>query len=93
MKTLIVYSSLTGNTKMVAEAIHEVFDGESTLHPVGDNPAADGCDLVIVGFWVDRGTADAKAKAYLETLQGKRVGLFATLGAYPDSEHARESLE
>lgn len=93
MKTLIVYSSLTGNTKMVAEAIHEAFGDEADIFPVEQAPTADGYDLVAVGFWVDRGTADQKAQAYLSGLKNKKVALFATLGAYPDSEHARSSLK
>jgi flavodoxin len=93
MKVLIVYSSLTGNTKMVAEAIHEVFGEEADIFPVEQAPASDRYDLVAVGFWVDRGTADQKAQTYLSRLKNKKVALFATLGAYPDSEHARNSLK
>lgn len=92
MKTMIVYSSLTGNTKKVAEAINEVFDGEASLFPVEAAPAAEAYDLVAVGFWVDKGTADRKTQEYLKTIHGKKVALFATLGAYPDSEHAAQSL-
>jgi hypothetical protein len=45
-----------------------------------------------MGFWVDKGTADKRSMEYMKTLNGKNVALFATLGAYPDSEHARETL-
>jgi flavodoxin len=93
MRTLIVYSSLTGNTKMVAEAIREVFGDEADIFSVEQAPAPDGYDLVAVGFWVDRGTADKKTQAYLSRLKNKKVALFATLGADPDSEHARNSLK
>lgn len=92
MKTLIVYSSLTGNTKKVAEAVKEVFGQEAKILSVEESPSADGYDLIAVGFWVDRGTADKKAQAFLTGLRDKKVALFATLGAYPDSEHARESM-
>ncbi|WP_371377771.1 flavodoxin family protein [Sporomusa aerivorans] len=92
MKTLIVYSSLTGNTKKVAEAVQEVFGEAAELFPVEEKPPADGYDLVAVGFWVDRGTADKKAQDYITGLRNKKVALFATLGAYPDSEHAQKSM-
>ena len=91
MKILLVYSSRTGNTKKVAEALGEEL-GISAV-PVEEKPAAADFDLVIAGFWVDRGTADAKMKAYLESLREVRVAIFATLGAKADSEHAAHCLE
>ena len=91
MKILLVYSSRTGNTKKVAEAIGEELG--ITPVPVEEMPDAAGCDLVLAGFWVDRGTADAKMKAYLEGLQGTRIAMFATLGAGPATEHAQHCLE
>lgn len=92
MKILIVYSSLTGNTKMVAEAIADEV-GTEALFAVEENPDAAVYDLVAVGFWVDKGTADAKAASYLPSLRGKKIALFATLGADPHSEHAQKSLQ
>lgn len=92
MKSLVVYSSLTGNTKMVAEAIAKALGEDTVLAAVDAAPSAEQYDFVAVGYWVDRGTADKKAAAYLKLLKNKKVALFATLGAYPDSEHARQSL-
>ncbi|CUH97702.1 hypothetical protein P22_3837 [Propionispora sp. 2/2-37] len=93
MKTLIIYSSLTGNTRKVAEAVKEVFGDEADIVPVEEKPLADGYDLIAAGFWVDRGTADKKAQDYITGLRDKKVALFATLGAYPDSGHARKSMD
>lgn len=93
MRILIVYSSLTGNTRKVAEAVYAVLGSEADLFPVETAPPADAYDFVAVGFWVDKGTADHKAQEYLKTIRGKEVALFATLGAYPDSEHAAASLK
>ncbi|MDR1051668.1 MAG: flavodoxin family protein [Deltaproteobacteria bacterium] len=87
MDTLIVYSSLTGNTEKVAGAIHGAIEG-STLCKVGEAPDAEGFELVVVGFWVDRGEPDAKTKAFLEKVKNKKTAFFFTLGAYPHSEHA-----
>ena len=91
MKTLLIYSSRTGNTKKVAEAIGETL--QVTPVPVEENPSPDDFDLIVAGYWVDRGTADGQMKAYLSRIMGKKVALFATLGAEPDSEHAAKCLE
>ena len=93
MKSLIVYSSRTGNTKKVAEAIHEIMPMGTELCPAEEAPNPDDYDFIAIGYWVDRGTADEKAKEYIEKVKSKKVAIFGTLGAYPDSEHAFRSRE
>ncbi|MGE4292637.1 MAG: flavodoxin family protein [Desulfovibrio sp.] len=88
MPLLVVYSSRTGNTRQVAEAALEALPGQAVVVPVEDAPDPDGFAAVAVGFWVDRGRPDAKAAAFMETLKGRDVAAFGTLGARPDSEHA-----
>jgi flavodoxin len=88
---LIVYSSRTGNTKKVAEGIRlglEAALGKTRIAAVEDSPDPAGADWVLVGFWADRGNADRKALDYIKSLEGHKVGLFGTMGAYPDSKHA-----
>ena len=91
MKALVVYSSRTGNTRKIAEAIAAVLPG-CEIYPVESAPAPEGYDLVAVGYWVDKGMPDAQAKAYLETVRDAKVALFGTLGAWPDSDHARDCI-
>ena len=52
MKIAIIYSSLTGNTKMVAEAIAAVLPG-SELYSVEDQVDLTKYDCIAVGFWVE----------------------------------------
>lgn len=95
---LIVYSSKTGNTRKLAGGIHrglcEALGAgqgavpEIRIAAVEEAPDPAGADWLLVGFWADRGTADQKARDYLKSLEGRRIGLFGTLGAYPDSPHA-----
>ncbi len=84
MKTLIIYSSKTGNTRSIAEAIHEALP-DSDILPVENAPAPE----TLPGEY---GMPDAKARTYLENLRGVRAALFGTLGAWPDSEHARDCI-
>jgi flavodoxin len=97
---LIVYSSKTGNTRKLAEGIHRGLcealaagqgaGPEIRIAAVEEAPDPAGADWLLVGFWADRGTADQKAREYLKSLEGRRIGLFGTLGAYPDSAHAAD---
>ncbi len=93
MRCLVVYSSRTGNTKLVAEAIHSVMPQEATLAAVEDAPDASSFDLICLGYWVDKGEPDARMAHYMERVQGKLVGLFGTLGAWPDSDHAKDCMQ
>jgi flavodoxin len=90
---LVVYSSKTGNTRKLAEGICRIL-GEAgcpaRIAPVEEKPDPGDAPWVLVGFWADRGHADDKALEFIGSLEGRRVGLFGTLGAYPHSDHARE---
>ena len=89
---LIVYDSKTGNTEKVAKALAEGAGERCVLTRVEDAPEADAFAVVVAGYWVDRGAPNAKMKKYLETLHGKKVVLFQTLGAEPTSDHATSAL-
>lgn len=89
MKIGCIYSSKTGNTQMVMEAVHEIMPQGTQLHAIESAPSAEEFDLIILGFWVDKGTADAKTLKYIETIKNKKVALLGTLGAFPDSDHGR----
>ncbi len=92
MRTLVVYSSRTGNTKKIADAIYGIMPEGSKIAPVKDDPNFEDYDFVVLGFWVDKGLPDKKAQEYMRKIKGKKVGLFATLGADPDSEHANDCM-
>lgn len=92
MKTLIVYSSLTGNTKKVAEAIASILPS-CDIFPVQEAPSStEGYGLVAVGYWVDKGMPDSRTMDWLKCVRNSRIAFFGTLGAYPDSDHARECM-
>ena len=93
MKLLITYSSKTGNTKKLAEGLYNNLPfKEMDIMPITDVRNIDEYDTVLVGYWVDRAFPNKEAKIFMEQISGKRVGIFATLGAYPDSQHAWDSL-
>lgn len=80
MSYAIVYSSQTGNTKLLADTLHEVLPQEECLYFGTPDPAALDAETLYVGFWTDKGTADADAAAFLRQLRDKQVFLFGTAG-------------
>ncbi len=93
MKALVVYSSQTGNTKKLAEALYETITCEKEIFPVADAPDPSGYDLVAVGFWFQAGKPDPKAAEYLAKVKDGKVFLFATHGAAAGSDHVKGALE
>ena len=94
-KTLVTYSSLTGNTKQVAEKIFEIIEGEKELISLNNISDININDFtrIVVGFWVDKGTADKRTREFIKKLSGKEIAYFGTLGAAPDSKHGNDVNE
>ncbi|WP_310605589.1 flavodoxin family protein [Anaerosporobacter sp.] len=93
MKVLVTYSSKTGNTKKLAEGIFAGIEvEEKVIMPMSEVTNIDEFDTVLVGYWVDKAAPNAEAAKFMESLSGKKVGIFATLAFWPDSDHAWQSL-
>ncbi len=91
MRICIVYSSCTGNTRKVAEAIAAA--SGLPCYPVQHAPDPAEYDLLAVGFWVRKGQPDARAQRYMRRIFGKTVFYFGTLGAWPQSTHALQCAQ
>lgn len=85
-KTAVIYSTLTGNTKEVAEAIYSMLPNGSQIYSLTEQANIDlsAYQNIFLGFWVDKSSADKTAAEFMATMQNKRVALFATVGASPD---------
>lgn len=94
MKSLIVYSSQTGNTKKLAEVCVEALTGDTDIYPVNEAPESGSYDLIAVGFWLQQGKPDPLSMAYLSRIpKGKKIFLFATHAAAKGSEHATQAMD
>ncbi|MCP3951080.1 MAG: flavodoxin family protein [Desulfobacterales bacterium] len=94
MKSLVVYSTQTENTKKLADTIHATLQGDKEIRFVEDAPEPGNYDFVAVGFWLMGGKPDPKAAAYLETLKDDQVVfLFATHGAAKGSGHVVQGMQ
>jgi flavodoxin I len=85
MKTLVVYDSLYGNTKIVAETIAAALSGEVSVQHVeeADASSVGAYDLLIVGAPIHGARPSEKTRAFLDripasALQGVHVAAFDT---------------
>ena len=92
MKTLIIYSSQTGNTKLVCEKAFEFLKNEKNIVPIEEIETInlDEYDNIIIGTWIDKATADAKAKKFINSLVDKKLYFIGTLAASLSSDHAKK---
>ena len=79
MKSCIIYSSVTGNTRKVAEALAAA--SGAPCFPVREAPDPDDYDLLALGFWVRLGQADARTQGYMRRVLGKKVFFFRNPGS------------
>lgn len=80
MRYSIVYSSKTGNTRQLAEAIERQLPAGDLLYCGAPDAAALQTDVLFVGFWTDKGTCDETVAQLLKQAEGKTVYLFGTAG-------------
>lgn len=92
MKTLIIYSSQTGNTKLVCEKAFEFLKDEKNIVPIEEIETINlnEYDNIIIGTWIDKATADAKAKKFINSLVDKKLYFIGTLAASLSSDHAKK---
>lgn len=76
----IVYSSKTGNTKMLADALHQALPADDCLYFGAPDAQALAAERIYIGFWTDKGTCDAETAAFLTQLTQQEIFLFGTCG-------------
>ena len=89
----IMFSSVTGNTRMLAEAIREMLPKENCDYFGVCGGAEAKSELLYVGFWTDKGNADEDTLALLAGLRGKKIFLFGTAGFGGSEAYFRKVLD
>ena len=92
MSYAIVFSSKTGNTELLADALHSYLPQADCCYFGSPNPAAMEADTLYVGFWTDKGKADTDTLDFLQQLRDKRVFLFGTAGFGGSAEYFEQIL-
>ena len=80
MKYAIVFSSQTGNTKQLAEAVSSVLPQADLSFFGSPSQEALQAERLFIGFWTDKGRCHQEISDFLKTLKGKEVFLFGTAG-------------
>lgn len=86
MKICVLYDSVTGNTKMLADVIEKKYMGTLT-----DDP--EDADVVFLGSWTDKGSFSEKMKEQAEKIHGKKVFIFGTCGFGGSEEYYGKLFE
>lgn len=89
----IMFSSVTGNTRMLAEAIRETLPKKNCDYFGVCGGAEAKSELLYIGFWTDKGNADAATLALLAKLRGKKIFLFGTAGFGGSEAYFRKVLD
>ena len=87
MKHLVIYSSETGNTENLANAIGESLTTNFDIAHVNIAPEPLNYDVIFVGYRINNGSIDKELKEYLQQVRGKKIFLFGTMGANPSSPY------
>ncbi len=93
MKCLILYSSMTGNTKKLAETVHRQLDGLVPMQTVKEPVDFSKYDTLCLGYWIKKGGCDKVTKKVWENIHGKRIVLFGTMAADVNSELGKSQME
>lgn len=90
MKPLIVVSSKTGNTRVIARALQDGI-GPCDYVEASQVPAdLSAYNPIVLCFWCDRGMAPEDTKAVAKRIKGKDIACFATMGGDPENPKAKD---
>ena len=93
MRYSIVYSTRTGNTKLLADTVRNALPQDECVYFGAPDARALEADRIYVGFWTDRGSCNQETAAFLKTLDRQQVFLFGSAGFGASAEYFQTVLE
>ena len=92
MSYAIVYSSKTGNTKLLADTIFNILPKQDCIYIGEPSEKVLQADTLYIGFWTDKGRCNDEIKAFLKTLTNQDIFLFGTCGFGQDPTYFTKIL-
>lgn len=86
MRICVIYESVTGNTRMLAEVIQKKYADMLTENP-------QEADVIFLGSWTDKGSFSEKMREQAEKIRGKKVFIFGTCGFGGSREYYENLFE
>lgn len=92
MNKVVVYSSLTGNTKKVANAICETLKCDMYDYKDISLDELNKFNFVAIGFYIDKGEINDGFREFASKISNKKVGIFITMGGDTQSQYAKDTI-
>lgn len=91
-KTVIIFSTITGNAFRLAEAAAQEAPGHAGPYNIRyvNDEVIDTFDAFILTYWCDKGSADPDTLALIRKLHGKKLIVIGSLGVAPDTKHGQD---
>lgn len=93
MDIAIIYSSNTGNTKIIAEAINEELQNENIVYFGNATEEIPDADIYFIGSWTDKGSATEDIIEVLKKIKNKKIAYFGTAGFGGSEEYFKMLFE
>ena len=93
MDIAIIYSSNTGNTKIIAEAINEELQNENIVYFGNATEEIPDADIYFIGSWTDKGSATEDIIEVLRKIKNKKIAYFGTAGFGGSEEYFKMLFE
>ena len=93
MKYSIIFSSRTGNTKLLAENLKSILPEKNCVYYGDVDEKALDSEMIFIGFGTYKGECDEKLSVLLNKLNNRKVFLFGTAGFGKSELYFEQILE
>lgn len=91
MEYQIIYTSKTGNTRKLAEAVFDAIESpQKVIYDLEKDEMDFNSDIYFVGFWTNSGSCSIEVLDILSEMHGKKIAMFGTCGLEYNQEYYRE---